>query len=76
VLITYVGPHDGVEIRLPDGATVAVCQRGQSIDVPEAEAMRLLEQPSNWQPAPTPAPQAPRKGGKQADDTADAAEED
>jgi hypothetical protein len=76
VLITYVGPHDGVEIRLPDGATVAVCQRGHDVDVPEAEALRLLEQPSNWQPATTPAPAPARKGGKPADDTADTAEED
>lgn len=75
MLITYVGPHDGVEIRLPDGATVAVCQRGQSVDVPEAEAHRLLEQPTNWQPAPTTAPVA-RKAGKATDDPAPVAEED
>lgn len=53
--LTYVGPHDAVDLDLPfDGAdkfeTVTVA-RGQSHAFSPEDAARLLEQPSNWQPS-------------------------
>lgn len=45
--LTYVGPHD--EVDVPDAG--ATCTRGGAIEVSEELAQRLLEQPSNWQPA-------------------------
>ena len=45
--ISYVGPHDEVEIPMPDGRMYA-CARGEEIDVPADLGHRLLEQPTNW----------------------------
>ena len=56
MLIRYVGPHDQVEVRLPSGAVLATCDRDATVDIPDMEAARLLEQPTNWVPAPPPAP--------------------
>ncbi|MEW6583475.1 MAG: hypothetical protein AB1416_12025 [Actinomycetota bacterium] len=52
--VQYVGPHDGVLIPLPDGRELQV-ERDGIIDVPDELAARLLEQETNWQPAPAPA---------------------
>lgn len=48
--LTYTGPHDRVEVPLPDGRTVEVA-RGGTIGVPDDMAGSLLDQASNWQPA-------------------------
>ena len=48
--LIYHGPHDAVEIPLPDGQLL-YCERGEEIDVPADLGARLLEQPSNWRRA-------------------------
>lgn len=39
--ITYVGPHDEVEIPALDYKT---CKRGETIDVPDKEAEAMVKQ--------------------------------
>ena len=48
--LTYVGPHDGVELMLPDGG-IATVARGDHLETTPDHAAALLEQPTNWQPA-------------------------
>jgi len=45
--LTYVGPHDGVDVPLPDGSEPTV-KHGESRDFPEEIAASLLEQGDNW----------------------------
>lgn len=47
--LTYVGPHDAVEVA---GQVVA---QGESAPFPDALAKSLLEQTDNWQPVKAPA---------------------
>ena len=58
--LTYTGPHDRVEVPLPDGG-VAEAERGGTIDVPDELGGALLVQAGNWQPAK-------RRGRKEGDD--------
>lgn len=46
--LRYVGPHDRVAISAA-GVPLGECDRGETIDVPDAEAARMLEQPGNWE---------------------------
>lgn len=47
--LTYTGPHDRVEVPLPD--TLVEVARGGTIDVPDEIGASLLDQTDNWQPA-------------------------
>lgn len=58
--ITYVGPHDAVEIEHPVAGWISV-ERGGELTVSADLADSLLEQPTNWQPAAAPAPAKPAK---------------
>jgi hypothetical protein len=55
--ITYVGPHDAVEVP----AIRAIVRRDESVDVPDEQAWRLLEQRGNW--AKAVEPKATKKDG-------------
>lgn len=50
--VRYVGPHDVVEVRLPDGSSVTVEQNHQ-VELPEElvgnSAHGLLAQAGNWE---------------------------
>jgi hypothetical protein len=50
--LTYVGPHDAVEVDLPlgDPTYTVIIENGGSHEFDDDVAARLLEQPSNWQP--------------------------
>lgn len=50
----YTGPHDGVDLQLPDGRTVTAVRDGEPIDVPEDVARTLP--PEDWA--------APKTAGK------------
>jgi hypothetical protein len=58
--LTYVGPHDAVDVWCPDGRQVTV-GRGETFETTDEHAKALLAQPSNWKAAK---PQA--KTGKEA----------
>ncbi len=49
-VVRYVGPHDGVELNLPDGR-VAEVAHGELLETTPEHAAALLEQASNWEPA-------------------------
>ena len=61
--VIYVGPHiDGVYV--PYGVGGLEIPRGEPTEVPDDLAAGLLDQPSNWQPAPDEQPtQDPVKPG-------------
>lgn len=48
--VRYVGPHDAVEVPLPDGREDAVVEHGALLETTEEHAKALLEQASNWEP--------------------------
>jgi hypothetical protein len=49
MLLRYIGPHDAVEVPLPDGSQPEV-KRDEALQVSDREfAERLLEQVSNWE---------------------------
>ena len=51
ISVVYVGPcEDGVLVPLPEGGNVDA-HPGEPIEVSAAHGARLLEQPTNWQPA-------------------------
>lgn len=52
-LVRYVGLFD--EVVLDGGGVAITAPRGQAVEVAAALAKRLLEQPSNWEPAEWPA---------------------
>lgn len=56
--LIYVGPHDAVEVPLAG----IVAEREKPVDVPDDEALKLLEQRENWAKAPGAKPDD--KGGK------------
>jgi hypothetical protein len=58
--ITYVGPHDEVEIEHPVAGWLTVARNGE-ITVGGDLADALLEQPTNWQPAAVETPAKPAK---------------
>jgi len=45
VKITYVGPHDAVEVP-----GVGAVKHGDALTVPDSLGKSLLEQATNWQP--------------------------
>jgi hypothetical protein len=49
--VTYVGPHDAVEVPLPDGSVELVEREGKPLSTSDAHAKSLLEQDGNWKPA-------------------------
>jgi predicted RecA/RadA family phage recombinase len=50
--LTYVGPHDAVEIEVAPRKWVEV-KHGAVVDVGDQLAVGLLDQPDNWKPAKT-----------------------
>jgi hypothetical protein len=71
MLLRYIGPHDAVEVPLPDGSQPEV-EREKTLEVSDREfAERLLEQTSNWELA-KPAKEKPAKDApaKKADESA------
>ena len=48
--VTYVGPHDAVEVDCPDGRGVFVPQGGKLATTRE-HAASLCEQAENWRPS-------------------------
>lgn len=56
--LVYRGPHDAVEVPLPNGGQLVVERDGEA-EFPPSLAESLLEQESNWQPAGSG-----KKGGK------------
>lgn len=55
--ITYVGPHDLVEIA----ATGQVVAHGDTVDVDDALAASLCEQTDNWTPVAAARGKAPKE---------------
>jgi hypothetical protein len=57
--LTYVGPHDAVDVDLPIDSEaktqMVTVANGETHSFADADAKRLLEQPTNWELA---------KGGK------------
>lgn len=52
--LKYVGPHDGVEITLPESGQTIPVERDGVVEIGrehEDFARALLDQPDNWQPA-------------------------
>lgn len=47
--VVYTGPHDGVQIVLPDGTEELVTHGGE-LETTDEHANALLDQPDNWQP--------------------------
>jgi hypothetical protein len=41
--LTYVGPHDAVEVQLPDGEFI-VAERNKPVEIPDAVAKSLAKQ--------------------------------
>ena len=64
--IKYVGPFDVVVVPLPYGGE-ATCERMHLVEVPDSLGESLLEQESNWQPAPVVAKKPSEKPEKPAD---------
>ena len=54
--LTYVGPHDVVDLDAPAHGFHAQVARGSTVSVPDSLAEQLLEQPTNWVEAPAPEP--------------------
>jgi predicted RecA/RadA family phage recombinase len=50
--LTYIGPHDAVEIEVAPRKWVEVKQ-GAAVEVGDQLAVGLLEQPDNWKAAKT-----------------------
>jgi hypothetical protein len=61
VKVRYIGPHEGVDVVMPDGRTDAVVGQGGILDTTAEHAAALLEQPANWEPVKGSA----KKGGDQ-----------
>ena len=60
--LRYIGPHDAVEVPLPDGSDFVTVAHGATFDFDDVHGASLLEQPTNWEdaaPAPTPTPATP-----------------
>jgi hypothetical protein len=53
--LTYIGPHDAVDVDLPIDAhpktEIVTVVKGDSHEFSKEDAKRLLEQPSNWEQA-------------------------
>lgn len=64
--LVYVGPHDGVEVEMPDGSLVPVLN-GAVADFPEEVAKSLLTQ-RTWSAAPESAPKNTKKAAKAEED--------
>lgn len=47
--LVYVGPHEAVEVPMPNGSELLV-KHGETLDTTGDHAAGLLEQTSNWQP--------------------------
>jgi hypothetical protein len=60
--VKYVGPHDGVEVPMPNGTLVTV-MRGELLETDGEHVAGLLEQPSNWEAAKRAAPVKEKKEG-------------
>lgn len=48
--LTYIGPHDEVEVEVAPNKWAEVKNKG-TIEVGDQLAESLLEQPDNWKPA-------------------------
>jgi hypothetical protein len=46
--LVYHGPHDAVEIDMPDGSTLEALRNGDPIEVPDDMGANMLLQPANW----------------------------
>jgi len=62
VKITYLGPHDGVDVPLADGR-VLTAMHGEPTDFPDEVAKSLLMN-GEWRPADEPAPKNTKKAQK------------
>lgn len=69
--ITYIGVFDVVEFEQAPGIWVT-CEQGATVEVPDALAKSLLDQPENWlDPSAPPAPAKPKRARKAAAKTTD-----
>ena len=57
--VTYNGPHDAVDV-IEGGAVIGTVERGESIEVPDELATRLLEQ-DVWDRTADGGKRAPRR---------------
>jgi hypothetical protein len=48
--LTYVGPHDAVEVALPGGVFV-LAERGKPVEIDDADVAKSLEQQDVWEAA-------------------------
>lgn len=49
--VIYTGPHDGVEVPMPDGQALTIERGGELVTTTE-HGTALLEQAGNWTAAP------------------------
>lgn len=56
--LRYIGPHDGVRLPVPKRPDVEVA-RGDVVEIPDAYARTLLQQPANWEAVEAPTPPTP-----------------
>lgn len=59
--VRYIGPHDGVEVPMPNG-TLSTVMHGELLETDGEHAAGLLEQPTNWQAAKKPAAKEKKEG--------------
>jgi len=62
VKITYMGPHDGVDVPLADGRTLTA-MHGEPTAFPDEVAKSLLAN-GEWKSADEPAPKTTKKANK------------
>ena len=60
--VKYIGPHDAVDVPLPNG-TEATVKHGEALETTGEHAAGLLEQPSNWEAVKRAAPVKEKKEG-------------
>lgn len=46
--LIYVGPFDAVKVPLPTGGEIEA-KHGKEVNLPDSLAVKLLEQPDNWE---------------------------
>lgn len=65
--LMYLGPHDAVEVELPDGSYVPAVN-GEPVEFPDGVAKSLLEQATWHEAAPAPEPTPKNKKAAKAEE--------
>jgi hypothetical protein len=63
--VKYIGPHDAVELPLPDGRSVVVEHGAETPELPDDFARSLLKQDTNWETREKPKQKTGGTAGKE-----------